>query len=566
MLPSTPSCTTPCHVKKSLGWTKRHAKRCLDSLNYDGMNDRQSTIKPRHNQTFDWIFKDIDAGRSSDMLQAGQYPQSSGNLGLSEEVQGSDNQSASGHVHDADRKSPLSGQEGAFIRCLRADARRLFWISGKPGSGKSTLMKLIRYDQRTANALEKWRPKPRIISHFLWKAGSQSQNSFRGLLCSLLHQVLHNDQHLIAQFIGENRGLTYKNSETDWSLEELKVLLFKGIRNADRGYLVLLDALDEVDRRDEGLDQLLNFVHELEAESQVKLCVSSRAERPFDLRFDNESRPRLRMEHLTYQDIKNYTHDFLKNTGLDSPDLLQKISEEILWKVEGVFIWVYLVLADVKLGITNFAEDWDEIYQRITIFQPDLMKLYRDMWHRLDGRREVHVARAAKYFSLVRMLLTYGRFRSHCCVLTLAIASDDAILGVFSASNELPLLPEVLQRCEHIQKTLSPTCAGLLEMEDGWGAVVEGATDQQRLAAWDEVRIRFTHKTALEFLDSDEGQALFQSFAPDSEETVFRCVKAVLIIQFLHGAGNRAFTQVADSMWQLKESCEQLKEGFQPSV
>ncbi|KXH64837.1 hypothetical protein CSAL01_11237 [Colletotrichum salicis] len=138
-------------------------KALLDSLNYDGMNDRQSTIKPRHNQTFDWIFKDIDADRSrSDMSQAGQSSQSSGNSDISEDI-----------------------------------------------------------------------------------------------------QVLHNDQHLVAQFIGDNRGLTYKNSGTDWSLEELKVLLFKGIRNADQGYLVLLDALDEVDRRDEGLDQFLGFIHEL---------------------------------------------------------------------------------------------------------------------------------------------------------------------------------------------------------------------------------------------------------------------------------------------------------------
>ncbi|KXH64836.1 hypothetical protein CSAL01_11236 [Colletotrichum salicis] len=260
------------------------------------------------------------------------------------------------------------------------------------------------------------------------------------------------------------------------------------------------------------------------------MCVSNRAERPFDLRLDDGLRPRLRMEHLTHQDIANYTYDFLTKVGLDSPDLLQNISNEILWKAEGVFIWVYLVLADVKLGIINFAENWDYIYQRSTTLQPDLMKLYRDMWYRLDGRREVHVARAAKYFSLIRN----------------AVELRDAPA-------------ELLQRSRAGYRIRRRSSGRLLGVErtaavarnDGPRAVVKGETDQQKLAAWDEVRIRFTHKTALEFLDSDEGQAL--------------CIKAVLIIQCLHGTGTRDTWRVAGSMWQLTEPRIQLKEGFQPS-
>lgn len=75
---------------------------CLPSLQAAGMNERQKQIGEPHQHTFEWIFSDAKAG---------------------------------------------------FHQWLQSDSG-LFWVKGKPGSGKSTLMKYILKDSRTRKALE----------------------------------------------------------------------------------------------------------------------------------------------------------------------------------------------------------------------------------------------------------------------------------------------------------------------------------------------------------------------------------------------------------------------------
>jgi hypothetical protein len=66
-----------------------------------------------------------------------------------------------------------------------------FWVSEKPGSGKSTLMKFIVNKAATAQALKTWFSlKLAIIaSHFFWSTGTEMQKSQQGLLQSLLYEI-----------------------------------------------------------------------------------------------------------------------------------------------------------------------------------------------------------------------------------------------------------------------------------------------------------------------------------------------------------------------------------------
>ncbi len=58
----------------------------------------------------------------------------------------------------------------------------IYWISGKPGSGKSTLMKFIYGDRRTSELLQDWKSSSRKISasFFFHHRGSSVQKSFEG--------------------------------------------------------------------------------------------------------------------------------------------------------------------------------------------------------------------------------------------------------------------------------------------------------------------------------------------------------------------------------------------------
>lgn len=98
--------------------TAKH-KEVMDSLWYPEIFDRQQTIKPPSGGTFRWIFD--ESPPKADPKQ--------------------------------DEDTQLQAHmRGKFSRWLRND-EPLFWISGKAGSGKSSLMSLIQDDSRTTQAL-----------------------------------------------------------------------------------------------------------------------------------------------------------------------------------------------------------------------------------------------------------------------------------------------------------------------------------------------------------------------------------------------------------------------------
>jgi broad-specificity NMP kinase len=102
---------------------------------------------------------------------------------------------------------------------LESDFDCLYWVSGKPGSGKSFFMKFIEKDERTTALLQRWQPECRIISHYLWKPGNEDQRSFKGVICSLLHQMLQDEKAIALRLLRETPTYTHKNDTTDWDIE-----------------------------------------------------------------------------------------------------------------------------------------------------------------------------------------------------------------------------------------------------------------------------------------------------------------------------------------------------------
>lgn len=74
----------------------------------------------------------------------------------------------------------------------------LLLITGKPGSGKSTLME---YTVRQATEQQKSLANSVIVSHFFHGRGSDIQKKPIGLLKSLLHQILRAIPQLHSLFL-----------------------------------------------------------------------------------------------------------------------------------------------------------------------------------------------------------------------------------------------------------------------------------------------------------------------------------------------------------------------------
>lgn len=68
----------------------------------------------------------------------------------------------------------------------------LYWINGKAGSGKSTLMNYICQHDLRLDLLKKWCVDRVLLrpAYFFWSAGSRQQKSTDGLLRSLIYQML----------------------------------------------------------------------------------------------------------------------------------------------------------------------------------------------------------------------------------------------------------------------------------------------------------------------------------------------------------------------------------------
>ena len=68
----------------------------------------------------------------------------------------------------------------------------VYWVNGKAGSGKSTLMNRICNHPRTKKFLQQWADGKQLLTptHFFWNAGNRQQKTIDGLLRSLAYQIL----------------------------------------------------------------------------------------------------------------------------------------------------------------------------------------------------------------------------------------------------------------------------------------------------------------------------------------------------------------------------------------
>ena len=87
----------------------------------------------------------------------------------------------------------------SFVDWLRTSVG-VYWINGKAGSGKSTLMHCISDDLRTIALLEYWAGNKKLLTptFFFWNSGSPLQRNVEGMLRSLIYQMVVKCPQLIS--------------------------------------------------------------------------------------------------------------------------------------------------------------------------------------------------------------------------------------------------------------------------------------------------------------------------------------------------------------------------------
>ncbi|KAK0717405.1 hypothetical protein B0T26DRAFT_296344 [Lasiosphaeria miniovina] len=142
-------------------WQRR--EKLLRSLKYDSMNDRIDQISETHEGTYQWIIQGVRPwiAEIGDDLDEG---------------------ASQSHFHpDCSPKTAVFDVDVSWncFRCwTQSITDDIYWIQGKAGSGKSTLMKFLTQESENWSTQQSHLQRPPLVlTHFLWAAGLPIQRS-----------------------------------------------------------------------------------------------------------------------------------------------------------------------------------------------------------------------------------------------------------------------------------------------------------------------------------------------------------------------------------------------------
>lgn len=138
----------------------------------------------------------------------------------------------------------------------------IFWVTGKPGCGKSTLMKFVAGAKRTHTILSRWASPVVVAAHYFWHSGSPVQRSQEGLLKTLLYDIFRQYPALM-QVVCKEQWRQLDNSNEPrrfWSLSSLSEALRKISENSteiELSFCFFIDGLDEFEGDHDGHFELV---------------------------------------------------------------------------------------------------------------------------------------------------------------------------------------------------------------------------------------------------------------------------------------------------------------------
>jgi len=418
-----------------------------------------------------------------------------------------------------------------------------YWVSGKPGSGKSTLMKFINGDERTRQFLRQWcATEPLVLSFFFWKAGSPLQRSAQGMLRSLLYQLFRLNHGVADELLRRDIELGLRTPNSVWSELSLKHLLDMTLGLlSSKALFVLVDGLDEMQEEDGGFDlkTLLIYLNDISSRINIKICFSSRPGNPMSSIFADI--PQLRLEDLTKIDMHHYVQDLLMaHSEVRHVERwkLEELAARLTFRAAGVFLWVVLATKSLLRGLENH-DTMKELEDRLAKLPSGLENLYVTMWSSLGEDERLYRREAA---NLLKFALLHQE-NSVCWPLSLfglVVALEPDLVGTVFTTGKLLSLRRVVMACERMKKRLSVICAGLLEVGllrgAKWPVDTSDQTDcinatdisspcllrrdadvsEEQDADWqmlyfmhNETRVNFVHRSAIDFLsDTVTGQQI----------------------------------------------------------
>jgi hypothetical protein len=229
-------------------------------------------------------------------------------------------------------------------------------LKGKPGAGKSTLMK------HTLAHCKEIFPDYRIAAYFFNARGGALEKTPLGMLRSIVYQLIKQDDTLFEEFLIRFRDKQHvsRPGEWEWRLQELEGFTTSVIKQErSRPVVLLVDALDECNEVD--MQHVVEFLESLSSNATrcgttLRICLSRRHHPPLRIQ---------RCLELTVDNNKDHLEDIVTyvQAKLDKRD--DEIEAEIKRKADGIFMWVVLVVSLLNKAYLEGDVDkmWDTLQQ-----------------------------------------------------------------------------------------------------------------------------------------------------------------------------------------------------------
>lgn len=451
---------------------KQFCTMMLARLQYQSMSDREERIPEAHSDTFEWIFRNPE-----------EFP---------------------GHQRWHD-----------FAAWLRTENDSIYWITGKPGSGKSTLMKFLSANSSLLVLLTEWAGEQDLASasFYFWNSGAALQMSQLGLFQKLLYDLLRSEPLRVQEVFPDRleRYMAFYGGDEELNVAELRRALSLVLSASSKKFFILIDGLDEFEGQPK---DIIGSVMGL-ARENVKLCLASRPWLQFEDAFGNK--PNLLLEQLTENDINRYVTDHMRQNEFFSrlerrqPRSALDILKQIVTKASGVFLWVYLVVSSLLEGLSN-ADTVADLQARLEALPPDLKDLFRKILQDIDPLYLKPACQVIVFLRLHRQLLNreMNTLEMHFAETAQTDSSLGAPWAYLSAEELADLSADTVRR-------LKVRWKGLLE------------TKQHDYMGCNIKYISFLHRTARDFIDSEEIYTMIsQNAAMDNTETERRLANAKL--------------------------------------
>ncbi|KAL6716098.1 hypothetical protein ACLMJK_005664 [Lecanora helva] len=462
----------------------------LDSLWFDSIKDRQEKVAQTHGQTYEWVL---------------------------------------------DPASPTKFEE--WLR----NEHGIYWITGKPGSGKSTLMKYLMNHRSTSAIAKAWAGARKLVttSYFFWNAGTTMQKSQEGLFKSLLYEILRQCPDMIRTVCASKAESfrPYKGELTPWTQQELWYAIgqLEQYSGTSVRFCIFIDGLDEYDGES---DRLIEVLNSLRSWQDIKLCVSSRPWNEFLDAFGRPGDPTLTMEDLTREDIRLYVRETLEESSQfrnlqERDDRSQSLVQEIVDKARGVFLWVVLVIRSLLIGLRNEDRILD-LQLRLRNFPETLEKFFD---HMLGSIERIYLRHTAQTFRIALAKKTPLR------LLTCSILDEENLDDLLASADRETTHADLERRCDVMRRRLNGRYKGLLE-------VVDRSSSMQR--KWETLRVDFLHRTVYDYLRTKDIQNTLDEHLPPGFEPKILLCKAIFahikLIQPLMHRGNEELEELLEDL------------------